>query len=217
MERFFSGDNPVIGFLNDVVDLIILELVWFVLCIPVFTVGASTSAFYYAVNKVIRKKKGQVLPEFWRAFKEGFKNSSVIWLIVAAIELVCGYGMLCTLPALSSGTPVGFSSLLFLLVAVFTFFYFMTACAVTARFSNKALSTVRNALVIMFANPQIMIFQLLMSVVMGIIFTFLTVSAVFIPMTYIVVLTFILEPVFFRYMTPEEQLAEKEDERYADN
>ena len=83
MERFFSGDNPVIGFLNDVVDLIILELVWFVLCIPVFTVGASTSAFYYAVNKVIRKKKGQVLPEFWRAFKEGFKNSSVIWLIVA--------------------------------------------------------------------------------------------------------------------------------------
>ena len=93
----------------------------------------------------------------------------------------------------------------------------MTACAVTARFSNKALSTARNALVIMFANPQIMIFQLLMSVVMGIIFTFLTVSAVFIPMTYIVVLTFILEPVFFRYMTPEEQLAEKEDERYADN
>ena len=217
MGRVFSDDNPVIGFFNDVVDLIILEMVWFAFCIPVFTIGASTSAFYYAVNKVIRKKKGQALPAFWHAFKDGFKNATILWIIVLAIELLCGYAMLCTLPALSSGSAVGFSSLLFLLIAVFTFFYFMTAEAVNARFSNKAVATVKNALVIMFANPQIMIFQLIMSVLMGVVFVFLTVSAIFIPMIYIMVLTYILEPVFFRYMTPEDQLTEKEDEQYADN
>ena len=217
MRDFFSGDNPVMGFLSSIVDLIVLELVWFVFCIPIVTIGASTEAFYYAVNKVIRKKKGQILSEFWHGFKDGFKNATIIWIIVLVIELVCGYAMMCTLPALSSGSAVGFSSLLFLLVAVFTFFYFMTACAVTARFSNKAMATAGNALVIMFANPQIMIFQLVMSVIMGVVFTFLTVSVVFIPMIYVMILTYILEPVFFRYMTPEEQLAEKEDERYADN
>ena len=217
MGRFFSAENPVMGFLSSVVDLIILELVWFVCCIPVFTVGAATSAFYYAANKVIRKKKGILLQEYWHAFKDGAKNASVIWLVVLTVELVCAYGMLCTLPALASGSLVGFSSLLFLLVAVFTFFYFMTAEAVTARFRNKASATLKNALVIMFANPQIMIFQLLMTVFMAVAFTFLTVSAVFIPMIYIMVLTYILEPVFFRYMTPEEQQAEKEDKQYADN
>ena len=217
MKNFFSSDNPVIGFLSDVVDLIILELVWFALCIPIFTIGASTSAFYYTVNKVIRKKKGILMQEFWRAFKEGFKNASVIWLIVLGIELLCGYGMLCTLPALPSGSLVGFSSLLFLLIAVFTMFYFMTAEAVVARFQNKASTTMKNALVIMFANPQIMIFQLVMAVVMGVIFALLTVTSVFWPMIYMLLLTYILEPVFFKYMTPEEQLAEKEDEQYADN
>ena len=200
MGRFFSSDNPVIGFLGEIVDLIILELLWFVFCIPIVTIGASTSAFYYAVNKVIRKKKGNVTQEFMRGFKEGFKNASLIWVAVLVIELVCGYGMLCTLPALPSGSAVGFLSLLFLLVAVFTFFYLMTAMAVNARFQNKTGATMKNALIIMFANPQIMIFQLVMAVVMGVIFSLLTVTSVFWPMIYMLLLTYILEPVFFKYI-----------------
>ena len=54
MSRGLNYDNKILAIVNAVVDIIILGIFWFVTSIPIFTIGASTSAVYYTSNKCIR-------------------------------------------------------------------------------------------------------------------------------------------------------------------
>ena len=53
----FKYDNKVFEVINAIVDLLVLGFFWIITSIPVFTMGASTTALYYTVNKSIRNKK----------------------------------------------------------------------------------------------------------------------------------------------------------------
>ena len=46
LSGFFNYDNPVWRFIGKFGDLIILNVLWFVCSIPIFTIGASTTAVY---------------------------------------------------------------------------------------------------------------------------------------------------------------------------
>ena len=54
----FKYDNKVFEVINAIVDLLVLGFFWIITSIPIFTMGASTTALYYTVNKSIRNKKG---------------------------------------------------------------------------------------------------------------------------------------------------------------
>ena len=47
----FKYDNKVFEVINAIVDLLVLGFFWIITSIPVFTMGASTTALYYTVNK----------------------------------------------------------------------------------------------------------------------------------------------------------------------
>ena len=47
MNRLFNIDNPVMQFLSKMFDLIVLNLIFILSCIPIITIGASISALYY--------------------------------------------------------------------------------------------------------------------------------------------------------------------------
>lgn len=46
--KFFSYDSPLSQLLLKLCYACYLNLLWFVCCIPIVTVGASTTALYYA-------------------------------------------------------------------------------------------------------------------------------------------------------------------------
>ena len=50
LQGIFNYDNPVWRFIGKLGDLIILNILWIVCSIPVFTAGASATAVYYAVS-----------------------------------------------------------------------------------------------------------------------------------------------------------------------
>ena len=54
--------------------MLILGIFWFVTSIPLVTIGASTTAVYYTVNKCIRNKKSYAYVEYWKAFKSNLKK-----------------------------------------------------------------------------------------------------------------------------------------------
>ncbi len=41
------SNSPVIAFLNKMTDLILLNVLWILCCLPVITAGAATTAAYY--------------------------------------------------------------------------------------------------------------------------------------------------------------------------
>lgn len=87
MPRGLNYDNKILSIVNTAVDMLILGIFWFVTSIPLVTIGASTTAVYYTVNKCIRNKKSYAYVEYWKAFKSNLKKSTlafIVWLIPAA-------------------------------------------------------------------------------------------------------------------------------------
>ena len=74
--------------LSGMIDLIVAGLLWLVCSIPVITLGASTTALYYAVNKCVRHNRGRLTPTFFSGFRSNFRQATIIWLIVLAYALI---------------------------------------------------------------------------------------------------------------------------------
>ncbi len=89
-EKFFNPENMVFSFINKVADLVWLSILWLACSLPLFTLGASSSAMYYAVVKCVRKDLGSPTKEFFRSFKQNFwKGTAVsIFLLLLAAALL---------------------------------------------------------------------------------------------------------------------------------
>ncbi len=88
MGSFFSPDSPFNTFMTLVFDLVVLNVLWLVCCIPVVTIGASTTALYTVMLKRVRNEEGYVLRGFFSAFKANFTETlplTFLMLLLAAL------------------------------------------------------------------------------------------------------------------------------------
>lgn len=90
---FFNYDNPVWRFIGKFFDIMILNVLWFVCSIPIVTIGASTTAVYYVTLKLVRDEEGATIKSFFKSFRENFKQSTIIWLLMLAAGAVIGFDM----------------------------------------------------------------------------------------------------------------------------
>lgn len=77
-------DSPVMRFLEKLGDILILSVLWVICSIPVFTIGAASTALYYATIKSILGE-GSVGKDFFHAFRRDFKQSLVLTLFGGVI------------------------------------------------------------------------------------------------------------------------------------
>lgn len=68
----FNIDNKFFRALNKLVDMVILSFCWIISCIPVFTIGAASTALYDTSRRVIHHDEGYVWRGYWHAFKVNF-------------------------------------------------------------------------------------------------------------------------------------------------
>ena len=52
--KLFNLDSPVMVFLSKVANLMILNVLTIICCIPIFTAGAAITALYYVTIKMAR-------------------------------------------------------------------------------------------------------------------------------------------------------------------
>ncbi|MBE5996134.1 MAG: DUF624 domain-containing protein [Lachnospiraceae bacterium] len=123
--RFFSYDSKFSQLLLKICYGCYLNLLWFVFSIPLITIGASTTALYYVSLKIVREEEHNITGMFIRSFKENFKQSTVLWLILLAVGIVLGgdYYILLHLRSISTGTPAVFWTLLLALLIAATIVY----------------------------------------------------------------------------------------------
>lgn len=77
-------------FLDGFADVMVLAILWVICSLPIITVGASTTAFYSVMMKLVVGEESYVVRSFFKAFKENFKISTVVWIIMGTIgALVC--------------------------------------------------------------------------------------------------------------------------------
>jgi uncharacterized membrane protein YesL len=81
-------DSPVMVALSKAADLMILNFVAFIACIPIFTIGASLTALHYVSLKMVRKEDGYIVRSFFKSFKENFKQATICWLVILVFIVV---------------------------------------------------------------------------------------------------------------------------------
>lgn len=72
-------------FLHKAGELIILSLLWIVCSLPIVTIGASSTALYYATVKSVRKDRGYAAKEFFRSFKRNLKSGTIVTLLYGVV------------------------------------------------------------------------------------------------------------------------------------
>ena len=58
-KKLFSPEGNLIYCLTKAGQIIILNILWFVSCLPVFTIGTATTSLYYAMMKNIRRNPNE--------------------------------------------------------------------------------------------------------------------------------------------------------------
>lgn len=127
-------------FMTLISNLICLNILWLVGCIPVITAGASTVAMYTVLLKYVDGGDDAVFKPFLRAFFEGVRKVTMLWII----NLLIGAAMLAGTVYLLNDTNLWlkciFGGLLFIYGAATSYLY-----PLLARYQNKSSNMIFNA------------------------------------------------------------------------
>ena len=86
--KFLSYESPVSQVLLKLAWSCYLNLLWFLCSLPVFTIGASTTALYAVTLKIVRGREGSLTRQFFQAFRENFRQATVLWGILLGVGAV---------------------------------------------------------------------------------------------------------------------------------
>lgn len=87
MKKHFD-DTKIGRAISLVTDIIYAGILWFLLSLPLVTIGASSTALYYVTVKSIRHERGSLSKSFFSAFKSNFIPSLKLWLLYIAYSLI---------------------------------------------------------------------------------------------------------------------------------
>ena len=87
MNSIFKFDGPVFQFVSRVFDMICLNLLCLLCCIPVITIGPSITALYYSSLRITRNRESSIGKMFFHSFKNNFKQGILLTLIFIALTV----------------------------------------------------------------------------------------------------------------------------------
>lgn len=212
LSGFFNYDNPVWRFIGKFGDLILLNILWLIFSIPIFTIGASTTAVYYVTLKLARDDDGYTIRSFFKSFKENFKQATVIWLVLLAIGAILGVDLYFFARLFTgSGTIKTVMLTVFLALAIVYAAVFMYIFPLQSRFFNSVKKTFFNAFFMSLRHLFRTIGMIVINValiVMGFVFVVPPVLMIFMLFGFPILAfinSYILSPVFEKYMPKTEE------------
>ena len=88
--KLFNYDGPLMQFFVFLSRLTLLNVVWFLGCLPVVTAGASTVGLYYAADQ-LRLGNTDVWKNYREGWKRHWKQATPVWLLFALILFAFSY------------------------------------------------------------------------------------------------------------------------------
>lgn len=156
------GENGLMRFLSRIADLIILNLLWLVCSIPIITIGASTTALYAVMLKIVKNEEGYMVRGFLEAFRQNFKKSTVIWLIILVIGTILGIDL--WVSGVGRTAALSVVQVLALVMAAVLVSVAIYSFALQARFENTVKNTMKNAWILTFARLPHTVVMLILTI-----------------------------------------------------
>ncbi|MBQ1347996.1 MAG: YesL family protein [Blautia sp.] len=146
MRNLFNHEGPVMVFLTKFAYTAWLNILWFVCSLPIFTLGAATTALYTVTLKMAADEEGNVTEQFFTAFGTNFKEATKAWLLLllgGIVLAVDGY-VLYHLRFDHAFWTVLFA--VFIVMAAAYCFILLYVFPMIARFENTTFAMIKNAL-----------------------------------------------------------------------
>ena len=143
MKKFLNLDSPFMIFLSDLTDVVVLNVVFILCCIPVITIGPAFTAMHYVTLKMVKDENGATLKNFFKSFKQNFKQSVIVWIVFLLITLVfvIDFRLLQNMGMEKYKIPAAMVGVIYL----FSCFTVMYVFPLLSRFENSLRQTVKNA------------------------------------------------------------------------
>ena len=81
MYQLFNPENKFWNFVGKITDVACMSILWALVSLPVFTIGAATTAFYDFSLHQVNDREGKFLKSFFTSFKAHFGRGTLLWLI----------------------------------------------------------------------------------------------------------------------------------------
>lgn len=141
--NIFNLDSPVMQALGKMADLMWLNILTFICCIPIITIGPSLTAMHYMALKIVRNEECYITRGFFKSFKENFRQGMVIGIIMLAVVLVLtGDFLLLRNPDLSFSKVLQVAISAIAVLVLFTLLYVFQ---MLSKFANTIWLTIKNA------------------------------------------------------------------------
>lgn len=177
----FSPDGALARFLNTLGNLIVLNILTIICCIPIFTAGAAMTALYTMVMRMARKEDGKIISEYFKAFRANFKQATVLWLIFGGLIAFMIFDIW-LLRSITGTFGMVYRVILFVIVLVFAM-VLIHIFAVQARFYNTMKNTAKNALLFCVGKLPQAVLMLVLTLIPA---ALLTVSYRFISVDFLI-------------------------------
>lgn len=230
LDGVFNMDNPLFRFMNRIADMIVLNVIFLVSCVPIFTIGPALTALYYVAINTWGREDGYIFKMYIKSFKENFKQSTVMWLILLAVGIILSVDVwywVSQWKATGTGIykPLTVVSVVMLMVylMIFTFVW-----PLLAKFSNSNRGTIKNALAMVLTHvPETILIWAIFALVALIVYmvSFARIAVFFIGVSLIAYLqALVFRHIFKPYLGEEEHKTPEEeaglvgyDNAYADS
>ena len=141
----FSPDSKFMEIFGRITDLILLNILFLITCLPVFTIGAATAALYTMCFRLMREEYSGIIKPYFKAFRDNFKTATAAWGIVLVAALPALYYLSQTI---QMEGVLRYSSLLFLLILAVVLMAASYGFPWISQFENTAVQSLKNGLIL---------------------------------------------------------------------
>lgn len=150
--KMFSYNSKFSQIVMLVVDYVLLNLLYLLCCIPLFTIGAAQAGLYSAIA-LLNDKEDDSSPyrKFFEGFRSGFGTITITWSVTLALVALSAYSLIAVLylDGVGAYAPIWVCVVGLVILAIYqsvmTIFHYKFGCTARQLF--------RNTLFVIFAHP----------------------------------------------------------------
>jgi hypothetical protein len=147
MSSFFSYDSKPMQILMFLGDLMFLNILFLISCIPIVTIGAAQAGLHTAVKVLLDKEDdSSVYAAYFRGFTSGFFTVTLSW---GLMTLLLAFVLILGVTSIRLGSPAWIVLLALIIVALFQ----TMVPIIHSRLGCKWWQLIRNAWFFIFAHP----------------------------------------------------------------
>ncbi len=179
MGKIFGLDSYFYKYGVILCDLIIITVLWCVCSLPIFTIGASTTAVYYVTTRQLSDREGYVSRDFFKSFKQNFVQATLVTLLIGLVSAILFINIILFQPDTLIETIIVIIQYVILYqLIIFTIYVFPLLSRFKFKFfellknaffmANRHLLTTFTCLILLFAIYQLVLrYFILIFVAMG--------------------------------------------------